>query len=141
MTGEDDWVIAEFNNELISMEDYLTAYFEGKGFVVSTLVYEKKSKEHERKYYVFKVELKFSYDEKEGRWIYPFVEYRDFVNIRKRGSWLDLKLIDFRVEAGLEEGVLEVKLYFEKVDMQLGEYQEYLKQLLEKVKQQGGANG
>jgi hypothetical protein len=141
MTEEDAWVIAELNIELISMEDYLTAYFEGKGFDVSTLVYEKKSNEHERKYYVFRVELKPGYDEKEGRRIYPFVEYRDFENIRKKGSWLDLKLIDFRVEAGLEEGELEVKLYFEKVEMQLGEYQEYLKQLLEKVKQQGGANG
>jgi hypothetical protein len=141
MTGEDAWVIAELNNELISMEDYLTAYFEGKGFKATTSVYEKKDKEHKRRYYVFKVELKFVYDEKEEKWIYPFIENRDLENIRDRGSWLNLKLVDFRVSAGIDEGELEVMLYFEKVDMPLGEDQEYLMQLLEKVKQQGGANG
>jgi hypothetical protein len=141
MSGEDAWVIAELNNELISMEDYLTAYFEGKGFKATTSVYEKKNKEHERRYYAFKVELKFVYDEKEEKWIYPFIENRDLENIRDRASWLNLKLVDFRVSAGIDEGELEVMLFFEKVDMPLGEDQDYLMQLLEKVKQQGGANG
>ena len=34
----------------------------------------------------------------------------------KKASWLDLKLVDYRVEAGLEEGNLEVMLYFEKAN-------------------------
>jgi hypothetical protein len=114
MTGEDAWVIAELNNELISMEDYITAYFEGKGFTASTSIYEKKAKENERKYYVFRVEIKCSYDKKENKWVYAFIEKRDLEHIWNKASWLDLKLVDYRVEAGLEEGNLEVTLYFEK---------------------------
>jgi hypothetical protein len=145
MIEEEALVPAEPNDKLLNIKEHLIAYFEGKGFKVSTSVYEKKSKENgnEKTLYVFVVELKFVYDEREKKFIYPIIEKRDVKNIMKRGSLLYLNLVDFRVMTGADEGKLGAMFFFEKASLPK-KYQEILMRLLEnmeKAKQQGGANG
>jgi len=145
MTEEETLVPAEPNGKLLNIKEHLIAYFEGKGFKVSTSVYEKKSKENgnEKTLYVFVVELKFVYDEREKKFIYPIIEKRDVENIIQRGSLLYLNLVDFRVMTGTDEGKLGAMFFFEKASLPK-EYQEFLRlflENLEKTKQQGGVNG
>jgi hypothetical protein len=99
--------------ELSALERYILSYFEGKGLDVMTDSYKKVDKYVGLRYYLCKVELKTEYNERERRYIYPYVEKKDIEKIQEKASELGLDLIDYSIEASsFSEDELILKLYF-----------------------------
>ena len=99
--------------ELSALEKYVASYFEGKGLDVTTTSYKKVNKYVGLRYYLCKVKLEMKYNERERRYIYPYVEKKDIENIQENASTLGLNLVDYSIEAStFSEHELILKLYF-----------------------------